>query len=277
MRSTQKNDFRPTHSKGIPARGILLLVGGIILIFFFAGAWLFSQQVFTPPTISGCISIDRSSYGINPAIFDELPAPTKCALSSVQAFRDGSFHDPFFFSREDYLQPEFYGNFESEGIKYWTAPTPNYYGAVGFGAFPQEQVISLLPGESKRMRVFLHAGYGIRTTQGMSLHPRYGHPLDAERVQVELPEDVRTGFILGPSFPKFSKEWARPIEVEISVSPHSAPGTITISFVSNPPDSQAEAAFRGAHALYFNATDYIGSQVPFQIQVRVLPKNENEK
>ncbi|QQR93049.1 MAG: hypothetical protein IPJ89_02295 [Candidatus Iainarchaeum archaeon] len=254
------------------AREWIFLGIGAVLLLLVGGFMLFMRPPLVAPTLSDCMSIDRNAYGISPAVFGELPSPTKCARSTAKAFRDGAFTDAFFFSPSDYLQPEFYGNFEEEGIKYWTAPVPYHYGAVGFGAFPQERLLILAPGESQRVRVFLHAGYGIRTTQGMSIQPRYGHPLDAERVQVELSQDVREGFTLGPSFPKFSPTWARPVDVVVSVSPTSAPGTITISFATQPPSNQAESVFRSQYGFYFNATDYIGSQIPFQFKVKVVSK-----
>lgn len=265
---------KPFHTKPsspiIPWRGVALGIGIVIIgvaLFFF----LQNQQPFQPPIIS-CASIDRSTYGLHPAVFDELPAPNACVLTARNALRGGNFTDIFFFTPADYLQPEFYGNFEQEGVKYWTSPSPYHYGAVGFGAFPQDQDITLSPGESKRLRVFLHAGFGVRTTQGLSISPKYGHPLDAERVQVDLSQEVREGFVLGPTFPKFSSEWVKPIDFVVSVAPTSGPGTITIGFTTQPPSNQMEAVFRSEYGFYFNGTDYIGSQIPFQVQVKVVPK-----
>ncbi len=67
-----------------------------------------SPEPFSPEDnkgIDNCVDLDRSSYGMPSAVFEELPKPPQCFFSIVNAYREQKFSVlgvvPRFFGHND--------------------------------------------------------------------------------------------------------------------------------------------------------------------------------
>ncbi len=241
--------------------GILVLLALLLGAgWFFAGEFLDDTTGREPFFLRNCRDIDRSNYGIIPEVFDSLPPAPKCFYSVVEAFRQRQLRDGFFFSEAYYLQPEFYPEFIGNGITQWTNPNPTHYGLVGYGSFPLRHEIVMRPGETKQIRLFVHAGFGVRSFQGMGVRVQYKYPETPKALTVEL-DPASNGFLLGPTFPRFDPQWARPIEVTLRVNPASPPQDLEMTFYSTPPSPESAQSFVDrVTGRYADATSYLGER-----------------
>lgn len=264
--------------KSVASQPFLFAAVALLVVIAVAGVFLsFQQSVPASPTdsfvpadsnaeIGNCINLDRNAYGIAPAVFESLPKPPKCFSSFVQLYRTNQFSDEFFFGPNFFLQPEFYSNFEKDGLPYWTNPIATHWGAIGFGASPFERNLDAKPGETIRTRFFFHSGFGVRTFQGLRLEPEFENPSDAQFVQIKLDSDSENGFLLGPSFPKFDANWAKAVDVQLIVLPGASQKTIAIRLKTRAPMPQTEAQWAAKYPnRYFNATAFVGEQTAMRI------------
>ncbi|MDP2665894.1 MAG: hypothetical protein Q8P05_00095 [Candidatus Diapherotrites archaeon] len=257
--------FHPKKSfPFLPVAGLLLL--GILFLFFF-----FSTTSPQPPDSNSidesCIDISRASYPIPLSAFEYLPDIPSCLGTVAAAISSKEINDFLFFDESYYLQPEFFPSFTKEGFAYWENISPAHYGAIGFGAFPSSQKISLSPGETKMVRVFFHAGFGVRGFQGGQLFPRFQDPTSASFVQIELDPASRTGFLLGPTFPKFHPNWVHPVTIRVTAT-QAIPEDLVIQFHTAPPTTQNALTWSEAYApYYFPLTQYVGSRQAFHLIV----------
>lgn len=237
----------------------------VIPLILFAGIALFIfSPAPSPIQTASCLSADRSAYSyIPPAVFSNLPPSPACIRSLSDAFARNQIEDEFFLTSEYYLQPEFYPSFFTEGIPQWSSPVPSYYGAVGFGAFPISRTLNLTPNQPRTIRVFFHSGYGVRSTQGARLTYQILHGTSQD-VLVSLDENASTGFLLGPTFPKFSSSWVYPVDITLTLSrPLVTP--ITLTFHTAPPSPEISSYGKSSSSRYFDITEYIGSRQAFQV------------
>lgn len=174
------------------------------------------------------------------------------------------FVDINFFDESYYLQPEFYQSFSTIGLSAWKSPAHTHYGAVGFGSFPQTSS-SIITSSSPRSFTFLvYSGFGIRSLQRMALVARFENPDDAKLVSFDLDDLSESGFLLGPTFPKFSPDWVHRAELTILSTPpsFSRPIVILVSTV------RAAASFDDARVStlpYFDSTDFVGEKVVYRL------------
>ena len=272
----QKFSFKKKNFPKARAVAVVLATAACIIVVFFV---FFNSGAFFPPEtgqgfsagtdINGCIDLNRSSYNIPGAVFEALPNPPKCFVSIMQAYASGKFSDSGFFSKHFFSQPEFYSNFETQGLQYWQNPVATHYGAIGYGSFPESSSLSAKPGETVEARFFFHSGFGVRSFQGLRLEPEFENPSDAQFVQVSLDAESGSGFLLGPSFPKFDKDWAKAVEVKITVLPEAVQKTVKVFLKTRAPDSALAEQWRNVHSLYYNATDFVGSRAAMQITLQI--------
>lgn len=258
------------------------LFAAIVLLVVIAGIFLlFQKNAPSQPVassvpkgvvggIQNCVGLDRNSYGISSAVFESLPKPPKCFSSFMQLYRANQFSDDFFFSKNFFLQPEFYPNFESQGLSYWTSPIATHWGAIGFGASPFERSVNAKPGETVRTRFFFHSGFGVRTFQGLRLEAEFENPSDAQWVQVKLDSESENGFLLGPSFPKFDQNWAKAIDAQLAVLPGASTKTIAIRLKTKAPGPLVAEEWAAKNPnRYFNATAFVGEQTAMRILLNI--------
>lgn len=265
---------KPKISFVLLAIAVVIVIGMVAFFFPQKGNPALPSQPNIPPNFSGtienCLYLDRNSYGIAPAVFEALPKPPKCFLSFVQLYHSQKFSDDFFFSPNFFLQPEFYPNFERDGLPYWQNPIATHWGAIGFGSYPFERSLTAKPGETVRTRFFFHSGFGVRTFQGMRLGPEFENASDEQWVKVELDSESKNGFLLGPSYPKFDENWAKAIDVQLTVLPNAPPSTIRILLKTRAPTAEKLAEWRSKKGKqYYNATDFVGEQTAMRIVLQV--------
>jgi len=278
MRRFHSPPSSPSHSSSripFPAIsplviGLFLLAAATILFFLFFSSP--SRPFFSVDTIAQCVDVNRSAYNLSPAIFSELPPAPKCFTTIVSAYRSGQFTDTSFFSSDYYLQPEFYPNFTSQGLFAWTLPPHTHYGATGYGAYPNYHIISSSTFSSPTIiPFFVFSGFGVRSLQRMTLDVRFENPSDADFFSIELDESSRAGFILGPTFPKFSSDWVHPVALTLtprSPASFSRPVIIlvrTIRTTSSFEDSRSDSL------PFFDSVDYTGERDIFRVIITPSP------
>ncbi|MDD5148555.1 MAG: hypothetical protein PHH08_03770 [Candidatus ainarchaeum sp.] len=249
---------------------VLLIAGAFAVLFIKQGETEKNGNNFMQENsgkIIGCIDLNRQSYNLAQAVFESLPSPPKCFASIMQLRNRGEFSDDFFFTKEFFLQPEFYPVFLQNGMEYWTSPTATHWGAIGFGCFPYEKTIKIKPGSAAKTRLFLHAGFGVRTFQGMRIVPEFENSEDAEFVKITLDRESEEGFLLGPAFPKFDSGWAKAIDAEIGVLKNPAKKTIKIFLKTKSPEEKQALEWQKKYANYYNATDFVGEKIISSITI----------
>ncbi len=147
----------------------------------------------------------------------------------------------------------------------WTNPSPTHYGAVGFGAYPFSQSVALSPGESRSLRFFLHAGFGIRSFQEGVLTTTSSSP----HLSVYLYYTSSGSILLEPTFPQFYSGWVHPVDVTLSASPSLPPGDYTLSLFSRPVSPENQQFFPLEGEYYYSFVEFTGSRLVSQITVRV--------
>ncbi len=275
MRRFHSPSLSPAHSSHrIPPVSpiilvLLLLAAGVVLFFLFFSSP--SRPFFSVDTIAQCIDINRSAYNLSPAIFSDLPPAPKCFSTIVDAYRSGQFSDTSFFSREYYLQPEFYPNFLTQGLFAWTLPPHTHYGATGYGSYPNYRIIQSTEISSPTtIPFFVFAGFGVRSLQRMTLDVRFENPSDADFFSVELDESSRAGFILGPTFPKFSSDWAHPVILTITSRAPAPSRTVSLLVRTIRTSSTLEDS-RSEDLPFFDSVDYTGERDIFRVIIAPSP------
>lgn len=248
----------------LPIIGVLILAGVLL------GWWFFSTGSSSSLVVpdSSCRSADRSSYGVDLAVFSRLPSPPSCILSVSDSFNNRQFTDSSFFAPDYYLQPEFYPSFFTEGLSKFTSPVATHYGAVGYGAFPHEWVVSRDSSQVHATRIFFHSGFGVRSFQSGSLGVEFEIPEDAAHVDVSLDSSSSEGFILGPSFPVFHPSWVKPVDVSVEVRPSAPYREIVVYLVTRPPSSSFMGSVSPLPGSLYSLTDWVGPQRVITLVIR---------
>lgn len=193
----------------------------------------------------------RKSYNISEAVFADLPEPPKDFNKIVSLYHNREFSDDLFFSEKYFLQPEFYPSFIKNGLNYWLNPPTTHYGAYGYGSFPIQKTVFLKPGETFKTKFFFHSGYGIRTYQGIKLEAIFDNPKNKDFLDVSIKEPI---FLLGPNFPKFEKNWARDVILNVFAKENTPKGTYKMKImVASPPEEYSTKWREQIVGKYFDA------------------------
>ncbi|MFH0969879.1 MAG: hypothetical protein V1776_00230 [Candidatus Diapherotrites archaeon] len=261
-----RNDFPFSLSPSV-FRIIAFFIFGVVVYFLYSSFFSSpSHSIFVVDDIVGCENLDRSSYGVSSSIFGDLPSPPKCFVSILSAFRNRSFVDLNFFDSSYYLQPEFYPNFLSEGLRVWKNPDDAHYGVVGYGSYPSHSDVRVVA--PTKVYFFVFSGFGVRSVQSVSLRVVFENPSDANYFSVSLDEDTSQDFLLGPTFPKFHPLWVHPVILTVipldSSSSHSA--TISIQTVRSLADFSSDPITE--LFLFFDSTDYVGGRQVYRLTIR---------
>ncbi|MEM4327201.1 MAG: hypothetical protein QXZ13_03485 [Candidatus Diapherotrites archaeon] len=200
-------------------------------------------------------------------IFEELPKIPKDFSELAFALASGKTYDIGNIGEEYYKQPEFYPNFKTNGLKYWTNPEPKYWATGGYGTYPAEQfdTLSLSGRKEFNAAVFVYSGYGVQTYQGLTLVPT------AETLKNFEIEITPNTILLEPNFPKFKNGWAHKIFISGKLKEGAKPGKYDLAFViaAPPKEKKDEWGFKYRN-LYYDAVSGIapsGYPVKFTINV----------
>ncbi|MFH1391147.1 MAG: hypothetical protein ABIH20_02430 [Candidatus Diapherotrites archaeon] len=197
------------------------------------------------------LSEQRISYKLSPAIFSELPLPPNDFNKIVSLYHSGGFRDELFFSEKYFLQPEFYPSFMKNGLNYWLNPPTTHYAAYGYGSYPIKKTVFVNREENVKTRFFFHSGYGVRSYQGFKLDAFFEDEEAKEFFDVSIKEPI---FLIGPNFPKFEKNWAKDVELNVFVKPEAPQGTYNLKIINDfPPEEFKEKWAQEINGKYFDA------------------------
>jgi hypothetical protein len=118
----------------------------------------------------------------------------------------------------------------------------------------------------------MFSSFGIRTHQGMRLETVFHNPLDANHVSIKILGNGGSGFILGPTFPKFSSTWVRAVDMEITAAQNIPPETLRAQLrVKSPGAAIDEIGVNDYGLNYYPATAFVGERTPAEITITILP------
>jgi len=249
----------------------IAVAAAIIFFVFFAGTETANDSGAAPGAAqkTNFLLEQRASYGLSPAIFSGLPAPPNDFNTIVPLYREGKFRDEFFFSEKYFLQPEFYPSFTRNGLAYWLNPDTTHYGAYGYGSYPLKKTVFIKAGESASARFFMHSGYGVRSFQGVLLEASVGGSGGEGRNFFDV-EIKGPAFLLGPSFPKFERNWAKGIILEVSSATGTPASTYTIKVTASAPPLELSNKWRSeSPGKYFDAGFVSPERPVFEMEIIV--------
>ena len=174
----------------------------------------------------GTTKIDRSDYGIDFRAFTRLPLVPYDWGKMKYAFDQSMYHVLAGADEGYYLQPEFYDVWFEMGIPFHS--NPKKLCKAGFFAVPSGQRIYTEPGATIETFALIHSSFCTNNLQSFKLstfYPEKGTTDDG--IEYEQDKDVVRRYvsvdfdpgeiILGRTYPKFEKDWARKISVKINV------------------------------------------------------------
>ena len=150
------------------------------------------------------------------------------------------------------------------GLASWEKPDTTHYGVAGAGFYPAIESVSIKKGSAIMEKFFVHAGFGVRTYQGLQIIPQQAD--DNKGVSVTL---TGSEFLLGPTFPKFAKNWAASVGTAIAASPNAQPGEHVFKFTVGYPSAQKSAEWRAAVPGNYYETAMSGAGIEQTISVYV--------
>ena len=209
------------------------------------------------------LSETRESYGIPENVFEELPVAPQDFEKIVSLLHENKFLNYRFFSEKYFLQPEFYPSFPENALNYWLSSSQTHYAAAGYGFYPVKQNIVVEKKSSNTIRFFVHAGYGVQSYQGIKIN--YALP-ENSGIGIEI---IEPEFLLSPSYPKFTKNWAKEVDVKITTQENVSSGIYEIKFtVSSPSNENREKWNDEIQGKYFDAA-YAGAPFAHSLIIEV--------
>ncbi|MDO8661573.1 MAG: hypothetical protein Q7K43_06800, partial [Candidatus Woesearchaeota archaeon] len=114
-------------------------------------------------------------FGLNSEqeIWGELPKVPKDFSETAYALAQGRYYSIGLLEEEYFSQPEFYPNFKTQALRYWTTPDASSWTPQGYGQYPAQQFDVLTKGEREEFTgvVFFHTSWGVEGFQGVTLVP----------------------------------------------------------------------------------------------------------
>lgn len=247
---------------------IIILIAGIFLVLFSENQIPEAKAISKTglalnATQQNPLQEKRNNYGFSSAVFENLPAPKNDFEKLVIQLRDNGYSNYNFFSKEYFLQPEFYPSFNENAFSYWTKPDPNYYAAMGYGFYPQKQEIELKAGETTATSFFVHAGWGVQSNQGIRIEQQ-GLP-QGFTVKIVEPE-----FLLGYSYPKFSENWAHKVQVLVFAQNNVSPGSYKIFFTAKNPSPQNSEKWKNNSGRKYFDIENSNAKFSAEITIKVI-------
>ena len=239
-------------------------------------------------------TIDRSWYGISLEIFKNIPPYAEDFGSTKVAMERGLITETCNMSEAYWKQPEFYPNFEREpnsgkigvGLNWFRAPPKGRWGIVGYGAYPSDVFVTISPGDTLSLCMFFHTSWGIETYQGLGFgasYPAVSHEnadpnsailntQNSSEVVNYFEVTITPGYaLMEPTFPIFSKDWAKKLEFGIRAKPGTPPGSYAIALDVIKPPADVEDAWITEHLAYYigSSTSYGVGRPMFRVFVNV--------
>jgi len=192
------------------------------------------------------VKIDRELYSISPAVFVDLPFVPYNWGEIKYAFDSGYYSIISRVSEDFYLQPEFYDDWFSMGLRFHANPRKEC--KAGIFSTPSWQRLSTSAGAEVDTFIIVRSSFCVSNPQGLTFVPVYpvdGSTDDGEKFTQDpsvvkryislkfLPDDV----VLGRTYPRFDDDWASKIKVTVSVSDSAPRGTYIVAVGADKFDS----------------------------------------
>lgn len=214
-------------------------------------------------------------------IFSELPSIPADFSSVAYDVSVGKLNQIGLLDEGFYKQPEFYSFIDQEtgvvnreyAFRPWSRPELNQWGDNGFQVYPADQFdsVDLSNRDSFSAVVFATNGWNIQNYVGIHL---VANSESSKYFDITISEE-RTGqsyFLLGPTFPRFSRDWATKVVIEGKVKPGTPPGSYHIRIDPVAPASELSAKWGEEHpGLYAPYGFIIPSTGYINLQVDVSP------
>jgi len=170
-------------------------------------------------------------------IFKDLPQKPPLFDLITRNFLDNQIKDLTLIDESVWKNPEFYPTWERSGIVTYTNHKYDRWGVHGYGFYPSEQswnVQNMQEGDELVFYSWFHTSWGVETWQGLQLIPLYNN----EYFDVQLKPNL---FMIGPTYPKFDKEWVKMIEFKVIAKKSVPVGTYTVKVeITQPTIEQAD-------------------------------------
>ncbi len=232
-----------------------------IIIMSLVTLILFLTFFIQPPIVGFHLRTDhRPKYCegndcINEIIFSELPPYPKDFSETV------TLTTP----EEIYKQPEFYPNWEDQGLPYYKNPPGQYMGFYGIGAYPSRAFVALREEDKITEVTFFHTSWYIINYQGMELYLRNESLKNYFDVIIE-PNII----VLGPTFPRFHYNWTQ--KIKITIIPKNPPkGDYVFEIDAREPPQEYSEIWSKKYDIRYSDVGMFSIGRPFyQLQITVL-------
>jgi hypothetical protein len=188
-------------------------------------------------------------------IFQKLPPIPSDFAELAYSLATGRLYQIGTLGEEYYKQPEWYFHTDQTALANrmfafagWSAPQLNYWGDYGGAAYPADQFDTVSKSKRKKFTavVFVTNGWNIQNWVGMTM---IANNNALKNFDIKISED-KTGqpyFLLGPTFPKFSRDWATRITIEGEVKDTTPPGVYVIHVNPIAPPTELNAKWSSEH------------------------------
>ncbi len=187
-------------------------------------------------------------------VFSKLPPMPKDFYTVKLLVEKGIFTDMKKIGEAYWKQPEFYPNFESQGVPLYQKPPVDRWAAFGLGSYPSEILVLSPRNNEFEINFFMYTSWLVQTYQGTRLYydfPAHGETLlsefpDGTRNITQDPEKARRHFevelvpedvLLEPVFPVFENGWVQKVRVKVKVR-DAPPGRYYIAIGGQSPSQE---------------------------------------
>ncbi|MBM3281874.1 MAG: hypothetical protein FJY86_00850 [Candidatus Diapherotrites archaeon] len=180
-------------------------------------------------------------------IFSELPPISDHFSATAYDVSIGKLNQIGLLDEGFYKQPEFYTFIDQEtgvvnrefSFRPWTRPELNQWGDNGMQAYPADQFdsVEITGRDTFTAVVFVTAGWNIQNYVGVNLVPNHD-VTNYFDIAISEEKTGKSYFLLGPTFPRFSREWATKVVIDGKVKPGTPAGRYVIGINPVAPPSQ---------------------------------------
>jgi hypothetical protein len=183
------------------------------------------------------MNIDRSGYGIDRSAFGSLPLIPEDWGKIKYAYDQGQMFVINALDSNYYMQPEFYDDWFALGLPFFKNHTSSC--STGVFAEPLEQKMYTVSGSTIGTYFVIRSSFCVDERQAVKLaitYPSSSNALESSFTQdpnvvkkyitASINPDV---MILGQTYPKFSKDWAKRINITVTVADNTPKGIYVVS------------------------------------------------
>ena len=199
-------------------------------------------------------------------IFAKLPKPNNSFAEDRKKLLSGNGFDLESISYQNYLQPEFYLNFDTIGIRKWIENAGKNEKVVGIAATPADQQVIMEKGQTDfHTNLFVGGTWGATYYQGIGLTYKVTPKTD---INITISPNET---IIGPTFPTFDPQWIKRIRISGKIGKDVPKGNYTIKIDTKPADIETQLAWSQQYNPYAGVNELIKNPqgiATLQIQIK---------